>query len=161
MKNDKIKKHVYLLGNDVTGLLAYTYKKEDAKEFNEQRKRSYSIKKVKLNDKVKSLLCDDLEITRCCCSPNYLVTQSEEEYILNSLDQLVDDSIRSINSFLSYYKYLNLTDNEKEDINNLSEFFKSLNKVFEKLDNYDYEEHTRSDLFNMDEVIKFAVKYIL
>lgn len=163
-------KYVYLVGNDSRGVVAHSYIKEDAKKFVKQRPDdNYNIVKAKRTEKIEQRLDQYMEITNTVLGEDrkYYLTESEELYILESIDTFMDDGMRYIESFIEHVKLLEFSDNESKEIKDFVKYLKKIYKVMKKADNGKYEEDedeepkSRIDLLDMNKVIEFAIKHLL
>ena len=159
-------KHIYLVGDNLIGIRAYSYSKDIAKLYIQQHVNSkYKIVKVKLTENIKQNLHDNLEINDSILTEDrqYLLTEDEENYILDSFDDFMSTSIHSIDSFIDKMKYLEFNIDESEDIKNFINFLKKLKELINKMDDEycDINDVDQFSLINMGEVVKFALKYLL
>ena len=159
-------KHIYLVGDNLIGIRAYSYSKDIAKLYIQQHVNSkYKIVKVKLTENIKQNLHDNLEINDSILTEDrqYLLTEDEENYILDSFDDFMSTSIHYIDSFIDKMKYLEFNIDESEDIKNFINFLKKLKELINKMDDEycDINDVDQFSLINMGEVVKFALKYLL
>ena len=162
-------KYVYLVGNDSRGVVAYSYIKQDAKTYVKQRHlNKYNIVKAKLTEKVKQRLDQYMEITNTVLGEDgkYFLTEAEELYVLESLETFLDDNMRYIESFIEHVKLLELSDEESKQVKDFVKYLKKVYKVMKNADDGKYEDDenespSRTNLLDMNRVIKFAIKHLL
>lgn len=164
MKN----KYVYLVGNEYH-ISAFSYNKDIAKLYLKQKNsKSLNMVKVKVTEKVKQNLHEHLEINKTVLVPDsdIFLTESDEEYIIESLSNFLDDVSRGLEKILINIDYLKFNDDELDDIKQFKSLLKHINKMLKKMDDGEYVENCydeidRFALINMETVVKFAKKYFL
>ena len=168
--NNSNNKYVYLVGTDSLGSIAHAYNKQIAKLYNKQRQNRYNIIKVKITDEINHNLHDNDEIIHTVLTDdkNILLTSSEEEFILDTLCNFMDNINHSIPRIITKLNMLECTKEEAKHIKKFIKFLKKLDKIIQKLEDekYDVDEDTgelndRYSLLDMTKVVKFGVKHFL
>lgn len=154
MSDNKNKKYVYLVGNDKVGFQAYSYDKTMVKNYLKQYPH-LTFKKVKNTSKLQTVLFSNHEIFEFF--EGSFLTESEEEFFVESLGQLITDVQYNISSFKDHISCLKLTEEEKECIKSFIIF---LYKLFEAYENCE-SENDNMELFDHGKAFKYFAKNVL